>query len=490
MADERTIPLTYAIRGSVVLKYGAQLALIIAILTAVPLLLALAESDWILVTRYTEVCAVLVLLGGLFARLPAPASIQGNEALTITSLTFILASLFMAWPFMGSDISFIDAWFESISSVTTTGLSALGSIENRSDTFLFARAWMQWYGGLGFIVLSVALLMGHQSAARRLSDPTESGETLMATTRTHARRSLYVYLTLTVFGFVLIWSLMGNGFVALLHVLSAISTGGLSNYDASLAGMISKPAAIAVIMTSFLGAVSLPLYWQVSHSGWREGLRSLLSNIELRTLIIACLLSGSLLSWLGSTQGGNMSLYHGFMLGFSAQTTAGFATTPVAGMDPASKIVMIISMLTGGSSGSTAGGFKIIRLLIILRLLQLMLRRTGMPSHAVAEPYLAGQKLEADEIIRAMQLFFLFTGLMVLSWIPFVFMGYDPLDSLFEVASACGTVGLSSGITRPELEPFLKLVLCFDMLAGRLEIFALLVVITPRNWFGRRREMK
>ena len=159
-------------------------------------------------------------------------------------------------------------------------------------------------------------------------------------------------------------------------------------------------------------------------------------------------------------------------------------------MDAASKVVMIISMLVDGTVGSSAGGFKILRLLIMLRLLQLMIRRTGMLSHAVAEPYLAGQKLEADELLRALQLFFLFIGVMVLSWLPFLFMGYDPLNALFEVASACGTVGLSSGITRPDLEPFLKAVLCFDMLAGRLEIFALLVVLSPGNWFGQRKEMQ
>jgi trk system potassium uptake protein TrkH len=176
------------------------------------------------------------------------------------------------------------------------------------------------------------------------------------------------------------------------------------------------------------------------------------------------------------------------MMGFSAQTTTGFATLPVAELDPASKVVMIVSMLVGGSVGSSAGGFKLLRLLILLRLLQLMIRRTTMPPHAVAEPYLAGQKLETDDMVRAMQLILLFIGVMVVSWLPFVAMGYDPLDALFEVASACGTVGLSTGIARPELETVLKGVLCFDMLAGRLEIVALLIILYPRNWIGRREE--
>jgi trk system potassium uptake protein TrkH len=242
------------------------------------------------------------------------------------------------------------------------------------------------------------------------------------------------------------------------------------------------------MLVSFLGAVSLPLYWRTYHAGWLGGVRTLVTDVELRALLITGLLVGSLLTALAWSQGGDSPWYHGFMMGFSAQTTTGFSTMPVTELDAASKVVMIIAMLIGGSVGSSAGGFKLLRLLILLRMLQLLIRRAGMPSHAVAEPYLAGHKLESDDIVRALQLILLFIGIMVLSWLPFVIMGYDPLDALFEVASACGTVGLSSGITRPELEPFLKSVLCFDMLAGRLEIVALLVVLYPRNWIGRREE--
>jgi trk system potassium uptake protein TrkH len=150
---------------------------------------------------------------------------------------------------------------------------------------------------------------------------------------------------------------------------------------------------------------------------------------------------------------------------------------------------MILSMLVGGSVGSSAGGFKLLRLLIFLRMLQIFISRAAMPPHAVSSTLLAGQKLDDDDIQRALQLILLFIAVVFLSWLPFVALGYDPLDALFEVVSACGTVGLSTGITRPELEPALKAILCFDMLAGRLEIIALLVVLYPRNWIGRREEI-
>jgi trk system potassium uptake protein TrkH len=485
--EQRITVLTYAVRGRVILKYSGQLGLMLAILTTVPLVVAVLDAEWSAVQRYAFLCIGLFVTGGLLARLPAPARIQENEAITVTALAFLLAPLMMAWPMMTANISFINALFEAISGVTTTGLSTLGSVETRPASFLFARAWMQWYGGLGIVILSVALLMGHHAAAHRLTETLESGETLIATARTHARHSIIIYVALTLFGLILIWSLSGNGFTSLLHVLSAVSTGGFSSFDNSLAALSSGVSA-AVMAVAFLGAVSLPLYWYVFHAGWAGGLRTLFEDVELRTLLLTCLLSGSVLSLLLWMHHSAMPWYHGMMMGFSAQTTTGFTSLPVAEMDAASKLVMIISMLVGGSVGSSAGGFKLFRLLIFLRFLQLMLRRAAMPPHAIAEPYLAGQKLDSDDMLRALQLILLFIGILVLSWLPFVALGYDPLDALFEVASACGTVGLSTGITRPELEPFLKGVLCFDMLAGRLEIIALLVVLYPRNWFGRREE--
>jgi trk system potassium uptake protein TrkH len=388
---------------------------------------------------------------------------------------------------MATGVPFLDALFEAVSGITTTGLTTMGSVEDKPASFLFSRAWMQWYGGLGIIVLSVAILTRHQAAARRLVDPVEQGETLMATARTHARRSFIVYISLTLLGLALVWSLQGDFFTSLLHVLAGVSTGGFSGFDASLAGM-GPPAAVAVMAVSFMGAVSLPLYWRVAHAGWRNGLLALSGDVELRALFLACLLIGMVLSALAWQQGSAAPWYHAFMMGFSAQTTTGFSTLPVAGMDPAAKLVMTVSMLIGGSVGSTAGGFKLLRLLILLRLLQLMVRQAGMPPHAVATASLGGHKLQEEDLVRALQLILLFIGIAVLSWLPFVMLGYDPLDALFEVASACGTVGLSSGITRPELEPLLKGVLCFDMLAGRVEIIALLVVLYPRNWFGRREE--
>ncbi len=240
--------LTYAVRGRVVLKYCGQLALMLAILTLAPLAVALLQAEWATALRYALVCGGLLIAGTGMARLPAPDQIQDNEALTITAAAFLFAPLCMSWPLLTAGMPYMDALFEVISGVTTTGLSTLGSIEHRSATFLFARAWMQWYGGLGIVVLSVALLMGHQAAVRRLADPLESGETPLVAAHTHARHSLIIYLGLTALGLILVWALTGDGFNALLHVLAAVSTGGFSSFDASLAGLGTAPAGAVITL--------------------------------------------------------------------------------------------------------------------------------------------------------------------------------------------------------------------------------------------------
>jgi trk system potassium uptake protein TrkH len=483
--EERISILTYAVRPRVVAKYVSQLGIMLALLTLLPLFVALLEAEWLATERYAIICIVLSGAGLAFTKFPTPNRIQGNEALTITALAFILSPLIMSWPMMAAHISFFDALFEAVSGITTTGLSTVIDIEHRSNSFLFARAWMQWYGGLGIVVLSVGLLMGHHAAARRLAEPVDPREGFVSAARTHARHTLIIYLGLTIVGMFIMWPLAGDSFNAMLHVLSAVSTGGYSSFNNSLGGL-ERNASIALMIIAFFSAVSLALYWRVGHAGWRKGLQLLLYDVELRTFLIACVISGGLLGVIASLHHIESPWYHGLMMGFSAQSTTGFSTYPVAELDPVSKLIMIVSMLIGGGVGSTAGGFKILRLLIFLRMLQMIINRTAMPPHAVATPYLAGQKLEGDDLLRALQLILLFACIVFLSWLPFVAMGYDPLDALFEVASASGTVGLSSGITRPDLEPLLKAVLCFDMLAGRLEIVALLVVLYPRNWLGRR----
>ena len=170
----------------------------------------------------------------------------------------------------------------------------------------------------------------------------------------------------------------------------------------------------------------------------------------------------------------------------SAQTTTGFAPFPIATLDAASKLIVVVAMTVGGAVGSTAGGIKLLRAILVLRLLQLLLRRLSMPSRAVAELRVGGRRIEPDEALRALTFVLLFLAAALASWLPFVAAGYAPMDALFEVVSALGTVGLSTGISSPALAPALKTVLAADMLLGRVELVAMLILFYPATWLARR----
>lgn len=480
-AAEHLTSLTYAVRGRVVGKYLGQLGLVLALLTLVPLAVALGAGDTAIALRCGEVIAALVVACLPLARLRVTAHVQVNEALVISALAFVLASLVMSWPFMAVGLSFVDAWFEAVSGVTTTGLSTLATVADTPQSFLFARAWMQWYGGLGIAVLWVALLFNHHFAMRRLVE-SAGVENLVTTAQLHARRVLIIYASLTVAGIAALLLLRESPLSAVTHVMSAISTGGFSVNDDSLAGM--GAARYAVSLVSLCGAVSLPLYYLLYQKRWASFIR----DAELWALLAMTALV-CLLLWAFLLRGGmpsDAALGHALVMGVSAQTTTGFSSLSVLGLDAAAKWVLIVAMFTGGCVGSTAGGIKMLRLLVFGLLFRLSLRRTALPPHAVVEPWLGGRVLEDDDIQRTLLIIGLYGAGVVLSWLPFLLAGYAPLDALLEVVSATGTVGLSSGITRTALEMPLKLVLMADMLFGRVELIALLVVLWPRTWFGKR----
>jgi trk system potassium uptake protein TrkH len=336
------------------------------------------------------------------------------------------------------------------------------------------------------VVLSLALLTGHHMAARRLVQP-GAGEPLATTARTHARRMLDVYLVMTVCGIALLWALGLSAFDAIVHVMSAVSTGGFSSFDGNLGGMAGWAPRFVVVVLAFCGALPLVLYYRAVHGEWRAALR----DVELRGLAVAVIVVGALMSGLlfaAGGLGGTLSIANGMLLGLSSQTTAGFTSVNIAALGAAAKLVLVVAMAIGGGVGSTAGGIKMLRLMILLRLLHVTVQRTATAAHAVVEPRLAGRVLDQDDVARAALLMFLFLLVVLLSWLVFVAWGCAPVDALFEVTSATATAGLSSGITAASLATPLKVLLCLDMLLGRLEIVALLVLFYPPTWFGKRGE--
>ena len=161
--------LRYAVRSRVVFKYFGQLCLVLAALSLVPLAISVICGDTTISLRYGIVIVGLAIFGAGLARLRAPSSVQANEGMVLVALVFLFTPLVMSYPMMGAGLGFLDAFFEAISGVTTTGLSTKATLVGAPQTFLFARAWMQWYGGLGIVILSLALVMQPGLVAKGLA---------------------------------------------------------------------------------------------------------------------------------------------------------------------------------------------------------------------------------------------------------------------------------------------------------------------------------
>ena len=483
--SDQAAGLTYAVRPRILSKYFGQLCLVLTVLTAVPLSVAFIHGEMHLALRYAAVIASIGSLGGILGRIHAPRGVQINEAMVLVAFIFLFTPLVMSFPMMGSGLSFSDALFEAISAATTTGLSTVTNLEEMPRTFLFGRAWMQWYGGLGIVILSLALLLRPGTVAKKLAVTESREEDLVGGTRAHARRMLMVYLILTGIG---VFLLVGGGlslFDALLYTMASVSTGGFAPHDASLAALDGKMVHYPIILVCLAGAIPLTYY----HGMHKKGRRPPTDALQLRGLVIMGLLMSLLLGFcmvMADQTGWTEALHHAPVVAFSAQTTAGFSSMDLSQIHASSKLVIILAMAVGGGVGSTAGGIKILRLLMIINVLRVVLRRACATSHAILIPRMAGRRMEEPEIHEGLLIVLLFVAVIFLSWLPFVLMGYQPLDSLFEVVSATGTVGLSAGVVSREMPAFLKGILCVDMLLGRVEILAWLVMVYPRTWIGRR----
>jgi trk system potassium uptake protein TrkH len=211
--------------------------------------------------RYALVVFGLAGVGLGAARLRAPSRVQANEGMVLVALMFLFTPLVMSYQMMSSGLSFQDAFFEAVSAVTTTGLSAKATLVGAPKTFLFARAWMQWYGGLGIVVLSLALVMEPGLVAKGLAVAEAESDDLAGGTRAYARRVLKIYGILTVLGVIGTWAAGVGFFDAFLYTFAAVSTGGFAPHDNSLASL-GWLAQGWITLLCLAGAIPLMFYHQ------------------------------------------------------------------------------------------------------------------------------------------------------------------------------------------------------------------------------------
>ncbi len=460
---------------------------VLAVLLAVPMVLAAADGQWPFAMRLAVMGVPVAAAAAITVLwpLPRPRSVRRIEALATASLTFLISAALFVWPFMGFGLRFELAAFEAMSGITTTGLTMVGDIESWPWSAQITRSWLQWCGGFGMVVAALALVMTPGSASRRLGRLGLDERDILASTRARAREVMAVYAALTGACLLSLLIVTGSPVDAAVHALSAVSTGGFSNRADSLESFPVLTQSI-ILLFGVTGAVSLALYPALLRSRGRSLLLDrdvhwLLGLIAAGTLLIC------LFEWIAGPGGSGQSVLALASHVVSAQTNSGFTAAPITGLSSMSVLLIVLAMAIGGDVGSTAGGIKIIRFAILAAVIRLQLLRTQMPPHAVTHVRRHGRKVSHDDIVSVIAVIVLFLALDLFSWLVFLGYGYDPVDSLFEVVSATATVGLSRGITGPDMPVPLIWLQTLNMWFGRLEIIAVLILFWPGTWikFGR-----
>ncbi len=404
-------------------------------------------------------------LGWLARRASPSRSLSEADALPLTALAYLAFSLLGALPFLPVG-PFLNGWFEAASGITTTGLSVFRP-EGLPRSLILFRSLLQWIGGAGIVVISLALLLPPGRTALALYAAEYGGENLAGSVKLTARRVAWVYLSLTGLGFVAYLSAGMGPFDAGVHILSSVSTGGFSPYSDSI-GHYSSPAVEGVVALFMLaGAISFPLFWLL-----RPGkARALVRERQLLALGAVSLLVG------GIVAGAVGSFGTGLFQGISAVTTTGFASVPTPGLSAAARWGLILGMVIGGCGGSTAGGIKLFRLLGLLALGRWLLARARLPREAEVPLRCWGETYAHEEALRLAGYVLLYLGMLALAVTALVYWGYPLGDALFEATSAQGTVGLSVGIANPTAPIGVKLILILLMWMGRLEILPVILLL-------------
>lgn len=470
----------FALRPGVLLRLLFDMYGILALLTFVPFLVA-AFTNSVASNAYLLVIGVLSACWLLGRFLPPVEKVQKNEALAMVAALFITASLLFSIPVMAYGADFIDAWFEAVSGVTTTGLSTL-NVGEMPTALLFGRGWMQWVGGIGVVVLALAMFLRPGQTASRLGFSNRETDDLVGGTRAHAKRVVIIYVLLTALGILALYLGGASLLDSVVHSMTAVSTGGFANYADSLGAVASSQLAIVNILC-VAGAISFHIYY-----------RSLLAirgpitgDNQLHALLAMILLVTSAVWLLSNVTSLDLRFTDILTLVVSSQTTAGFSSLEMTSLPSWLLLTICLCMAIGGGIGSTSGGIKLGRFIIMLRMARLALLRSALSENVHIARDAHGTRIDSDETEDVLALLTWFIIMLFASWLIFLVYGYPPAESLFEVTSALATAGLSTGITSEDMPAILKFVLCCNMLMGRVEIIAILILLSPHSWIGKRR---
>lgn len=462
---------------------------------SLPLLVALIYGEK---RQGISILAVMMVCGLIGAaavtKKPKKRAMYAREGLVTVALSWILLSALGALPFvLSGDIpSYVDALFETVSGFTTTGSSILTEVEKMSYSCLFWRSFTHWVGGMGILVFILAILPAKSSSASmhimRAESPGPSVSKLVPRLRTTAMILYAIYLGMTMLQ--ILFLLLGGMdlFDALTISFGTAGTGGFGVKNDSMASFSPYlQGVVTVFMIAF--GVNFNVYYLLLKKRWKQALLS--TEVWVYLGIILASVAVISINVLPLFPNVFEAVHHSFFQVGSIITTTGFATVDFNEWPVLAKTILVLLMFVGACAGSTGGGIKVSRVVILLKGMR---KEIGMMCHprGIKKVKMDGRVLE-HETVRSVNAFIaIYIVIFVASLLVISIEDKDMVTNFTAVSTALNNVGPGLGLVGPagnfsEFTNASKLVLAFDMLAGRLELLPMLMLLVPSTWKGGRR---
>lgn len=417
-------------------------------------------------------------------------AIYAKEGFLIVGFAWIIISAIGALPFVisGAIPSFIDAFFETVSGFTTTGATILTAIEGLPKGILFWRSFTHWIGGMGFLIFMLALIPSLGSNSIHLlkaESPGPSPGKIVPKIKETAKILYLIYFALTLIEGILLMCAGMNLYDAVIHAMGTAGTGGFSNMNASIAAFNSPAIEWIITIFMLIFGINFALYFQILKGNFK----GFFKNEELRYYLLIILSAFILITVnIISLNGGDiiLSVRQSAFQVSSIVTSTGFATVDFNFWPTLSKLIIVMLMFVGAMAGSTGGGIKTVRIVIMLKAIKREINKIIHPKR-VNSVKIDGKTVDED-IIHGV---FLFIGAyIIISLIAIFIISFDNFDVVTTVTSVITTmsnIGPGLEVVGPAgnfaaFSPLSKLVLSFCMLAGRLEIYPMLIMFSPSIW--------
>jgi len=426
----------------------------------------------------------------MFSRVPRTDYISHKEGMAVVAIGWIVIGFFSALPFYigGTFDLFVDAYFESVSGFTTTGSSVMTDIEGVAKGLLFWRSLIQWLGGMGIIVLSVAILPflgvgGMQLYKAEVPSPVP--DKLKPRIRDTALILWKVYALISFAQVILLMFGGMNLFDSVCHTFTTMPTGGFSPKNASVAHYNSTYIDMVISFFMLVAGINFALHYQFLRGKslifWKDSeCRFFLATAFILTAIVSFDVYGSVYKTIGQ------ALLYGSFQVISTLTTTGYATADYEQWPAFSQLVLLLCMFIGASAGSTGGGMKCLRVLLYLKYCYRELFSLIHP-RSITQIKIQGKPVPEDVMRSVLGFMGLYMGLFALSTILLAWLGVDLVTSISAVAAALGNIGPGLGMVGPVDNyaqiPYLgKWLLVWCMLLGRLEIYTVIILLVPEFW--------